>query len=139
MAHDDVLQHVEKIVEDLGLLLVDMNLFQAGRRRVLRVLVDRQGRVSLDECAGVSRAIGGAVDTLNLIDGAYTLEVSSPGIGRPLSTGNDWIRCVGRKIEIKTENEEYTGVLKQCENGVLLFEDGAEIELDSVLAAREVI
>ncbi|HRW78339.1 MAG TPA: ribosome maturation factor RimP, partial [Candidatus Sabulitectum sp.] len=61
MAQDDVLQHIEKIVEEMGLLLVDMNLFQAGRRRVLRVLVDRQGRVTLDECAELSRKIGDTV------------------------------------------------------------------------------
>ena len=139
MSHDEVLQHVEKIVEDMGLLLVDVNLFQAGRRKVLRVLVDRRGRVTLDECAEVSRAIGGAVDTLNLIEDSYTLEVSSPGIGRQLATPNDWARCLDRKIEVRTENGEFTGILSASGNGVLLFEDGMEIELDSILAAREVI
>jgi ribosome maturation factor RimP len=139
LAHDDVLQHVEKIIEDMGLLLVDANLFQAGRRRILRVLVDRKGRVSLDQCAEVSRAIGSTVETLNLIEGPYTLEVSSPGIGRPLATENDWIRCCGRKIEVKTDDGEYTGMLSNYGDGVLLFEDGNEIQLDSILAAREVI
>lgn len=139
MAHDDVLQHVEKIVEDMGLLLVDANLFQAGRKRVLRVLVDRKGRVGLDQCAEVSRAIGSTVETLDLIEGSYTLEVSSPGIGRPLTTENDWIRCSGRKIEVKTEEGEYTGMLLEYGDGVLRFEDGKEIKLDSILAAREVI
>ena len=139
MAHDDVLQHVEKIVEDMGLLLVDANLFQAGRRRILRVLVDKQGRVKLDQCAEVSRAIGSTVETLNLIEGPYTLEVSSPGIGRPLATENDWIRCCGRNIEVKTDDGDYTGVLTEYADGVLRFEDGKEIQIDSVLAAREVI
>ncbi len=86
MAHDDVLEHVEEIVAESGLLLVDTNLFQAGRRRILRVLVDKVGRVGLDECAGVSRKIANAIETLDLIGGAYTLEVSSPGLERTLST-----------------------------------------------------
>ena len=139
MAQDDVLQHIEKIAEEMGLLLVDMNLFQAGRRRVLRVLVDRQGRVTLDECAELSRKIGDTVETLDLIQEAYTLEVSSPGIGRALATENDWIRCRGRKIEVRTELEEYTGVLEGHGNGMLRFQDGREIPLNGVLAAREVI
>jgi len=139
LAQDDVLQHVEKIVEDMGLLLIDANLFQAGRRRVLRVLVDKKDRVNLDECAAVSRAIGGTVETLALIEGPYTLEVSSPGIGRPLATENDWIRCCGRNIEVKTDDGEYTGILMEYAPGVLRFEDGKEIQTDSILAAREVI
>lgn len=134
-----MLQHVEKIVEDMGLLLVDVNLFQAGRRKVLRVLIDRKGRVSLDQCAEVSRAIGNTVETMNLIEGTYTLEVSSPGIGRSLSTENDWLRCSGRKIEVKTENGEHTGILSEYDGGVLRFEDGIEIKMDSIIAGREVI
>lgn len=139
MSHDDVLQQVEKIVEEKGLLLVDVNLFQAGRRKVLRILVDKRGRVNLDECAEVSRAVGNAIETLDLIDSGYTLEVSSPGIGRPLTTANDWTRCIGRKIEVKTESDEITGILSDFSGDILRFDNGVEIELDSVMAAREVI
>ncbi|MCD4707455.1 MAG: hypothetical protein K8S62_06930 [Candidatus Sabulitectum sp.] len=139
MAHDDVLEHVEEIVAEYDLLLIDTNLFQAGRRRVLRVLLDKVGRVSLDECATVSRAIANAIETLDLIGGAYTLEVSSPGIGRQLSTENDWIRCVGRKLEIKTEFEEFVSTLMNYEEGILTFEDGRVTDPGSVLTAREAI
>jgi ribosome maturation factor RimP len=134
-----VLEHVEKIVEESGLLLIDTNLFQAGRRKVLRILVDRVGRVGLDECSGVSRAIANAVETLDLIHGAYTLEVSSPGIGRLLTTENDWIRCTGRKIEVKTESEEFVDVLTSYAGGLLTFEGGRVTDPESVLSAREVI
>lgn len=139
MAHDDVLEHVEEIVAESGLLLVDTNLFQAGRRRILRVLVDKVGRVGLDECAGVSRKIANAIETLDLIGGAYTLEVSSPGLGRTLSTENDWIRCVGRKLEIEIESEEFAGILAEYADGQLTFEDGRVIDSGSVLSAREAI
>ncbi len=139
LAHDDVLEHVEGIVKESDLLLVDMNLFQAGRRRVLRVLVDKVGRVGLDECARLSRTIANAIETLDLINGAYTLEVSSPGIGRQLSTENDWIRCAGRKLEVKTESEEFVSILANYSEGLLTFEDGRVTDAGSVLAAREVI
>lgn len=139
MTHDDVLEHVEKILEESDLLLVDMNLFQAGRRRILRVLVDKVGRVGLDECARLSRTIANAIETLDLIGGAYTLEVSSPGIGRQLSTENDWIRCVGRKLEVKTESEDFVSILMDYSEGLLAFEDGRVTDPGSVLAAREAI
>lgn len=139
MTHDDVLEHVEKIVSESGLLLIDTNLFQAGRRRILRVLVDRAGRVDLDECAGVSRAIANTVETLDLIQGAYTLEVSSPGISRMLSTENDWIRCVGRELEVATDSEEFVSVLSGYSEGLLTFEDGKVIDPGDVLSARETI
>ena len=139
MSYDDVLEHVEKIVEESGLLLVDTNLFQAGSRRVLRVLVDKAGRVNLDECAGVSRAISNAIEALDLIDGAYTLEVSSPGIGRHLSTENDWIRCVGRKLEVTTESENFVSTLASYMDGLLTFEDGRVTDSGKVLTALEAI
>ncbi len=139
VSQDDVLQQVENIVKEKGLLLVEANLFQAGRRRILRILVDKQGRVGLDECAEVSRAVGNAVDALDLIGGAYTLEVSSPGIGRQLSTEVDWIRSVGRKLEVKTDSEEMTGILTGYSDGTLTFEDGRTLDQSCVLAAREVI
>ena len=139
MVHDDLLEHVEKIVEESDLLLIDMNLFQAGRRQVLRVLVDKKGRVGLDECARLSRAIGNAIETLDLLGGAYTLEVSSPGIGRQLSAENDWIRCVGRKLEVKTEAEEFVSILEDYRNGLLIFDDGRITDPGNVLDAREAI
>lgn len=139
MTHDDVLEHVEEIVAESGLLLVDTNLFQAGRRRILRILVDKVGRVGLDECAGVSRKIANAIETLDLIGSEYTLEVSSPGIGRALSTENDWIRCAGRKLEIKIESKEFVGILVDYKDGLLTFEDGRVIDSGSVLSAREAI
>ena len=139
MTHDDVLEHVEEIVAESGLLLVDTNMFQAGRRRILRILVDKVGRVGLDECAAVSRTIANAIETLDLIGGEYTLEVSSPGIGRQLSTENDWIRCVGRKLEVKTESEEFVSVLSSYAEGLLTFEDSRVTDSGSVLSAREAI
>lgn len=137
MSHDDVLEHVEAIVEEFKFLLIEMNLFQAGHRRVLRVLIDKPGRIGLDECADVSRAIGNAIETLNLIEDAFTLEVSSPGMNRELSTHNDWVRCVDRNLSVSTDSGEFTSILKSYNDGVLTFENGEVVNTENIKVAKE--
>ena len=137
MSQDDVLEHVEAIVAEFGFLLIEMNLFQAGHRRVLRVLVDKPGRIGLDECADVSRAIANSIETLNLIEEAYTLEVSSPGLSRELSTHNDWLRCVGRNLEVSTDSCDFTSILKSYNDGVLTFENSEIVNTENIKAAKE--
>lgn len=130
---------VETAVERAGLLLVDLQLVRTGRRVLLRVLADRTGRITVGECASLSREIGDLVDAHGIIDSQYTLEVSSPGIGRPLSTKVDWERCRGRKISVKTAERETTGVLVGHEDGTLILEGDVSIPLETVLEARESI
>lgn len=130
---------VETAVERAGLLLVDLQLVRTGRRVLLRVLADRTGRITVGECASLSREIGDLVDAHGIIDSQYTLEVSSPGIGRPLSTKVDWERCRGRKISVKTAERETTGVLVGHEDGTLILEGDVSIPLEAVLEARESI
>lgn len=130
---------VETAVERAGLLLVDLQLVRTGRRVILRVLADRTGRITIGECASLSREIGDLVDAHGMIDSQYTLEVSSPGIGRPLSTKVDWERCRGRKITVKTAERETTGVLVGHEDGTLILEGDVSIPLETVLEAREAI
>ena len=137
MSHDDVLEHVEAIVAEFNFLLIEMNLFQAGHRRVLRVLIDKPGRIGLDECAGVSRAIGNAVETLNLMEEAFTLEVSSPGLTRELSTHNDWLRCVDRNLKVSTVSDDFTSLLISYNDGVLTFKNGKIVDTEDITAAKE--
>lgn len=130
---------VETAVERAGLMLVDLQLVRTGRRSLLRVLADRTGRITVGECASLSREIGDLVDAHGVLEGEYTLEVSSPGIGRPLSTMVDWERCRGRKISVKTAELETTGLLVGHEDGSLVLEGGIAIPLEAILEAREVI
>ena len=137
MLQDDVQEHIEAIVAEFNFLLIEMNLFQAGHRRVLRVLVDKPGRIGLDECAGVSRAIANTIETLNLIEDAYTLEVSSPGLNRELSTHNDWLRCVERNLKVSTDSGDFTSILKSYNDGVLTFENGEIVNTENIKVAKE--
>ncbi|HUU44817.1 MAG TPA: ribosome maturation factor RimP [Acidobacteriota bacterium] len=92
-----------------GLELVELLHHRAGRYQTLRVLVDKVGGVTIEECEAVSRRLAADLDALDLIAGRYTLEVSSPGLDRPLKTTADFRRKIGRAVTLRfKENEKKT-------------------------------
>jgi ribosome maturation factor RimP len=89
------------IVEQFGCDVEEVDIISAGKRRQLRVLVDRDGGISLDDVAEVTRAISKALDADDVMgDGAYTLEVSSPGVDRPLTLPRHWRRNLTRLVAV---------------------------------------
>ncbi len=86
-----------------GADLVDLQLTGSPRRRTLRVDVDSISGITLDECARLSRGIADVLDTHDPIDGRYILEVSSPGLDRPLRSDRDYERAVGRTVKFVLE------------------------------------
>ena len=98
---------LEPVVTSMGLDLEDVQLRPAGRRTLVRVLVDQDGGVDLDTVAEASQAIGDALDESNAMgESPYVLEVSSPGVDRPLTEARHWRRNATRnvKIELKDGN-----------------------------------
>ncbi|MCA8929544.1 MAG: ribosome maturation factor RimP [Alphaproteobacteria bacterium] len=95
-------------VEALGFALVRVRFF-AGRRQVLQIMIERAdgSDVTVDDCAAVSRAVSPILDVFDPVDGAYALEVSSPGIDRPLTRPTDFDRFAG--FEAKVELAESRG------------------------------
>jgi ribosome maturation factor RimP len=88
-------------VEATGLVLEDVELRSVGRRLVVRVLVDAERGVSLDQVAAASHAVSEALDTSDVLgDEPYTLEVSSPGVDRPLTLPRHWRRNAGRLVAV---------------------------------------
>jgi ribosome maturation factor RimP len=92
------------VVEATGHDLEDVTVSPAGKRRVVRVVVDKDGGVTLDDVADVARAVSDVLDTAEvdepeLVGGAYVLEVSSPGVDRPLTEPRHWRRSVGRLVK----------------------------------------
>lgn len=86
-------------VGDLGVDLEGIEISPAGRRRVLRVVVDRDGGVDLDAVADVSRAVSAALDAGDVMGAdPYVLEVTSPGVDRPLTQPRHWRRATGRTV-----------------------------------------
>lgn len=101
-----LLERIEELIlpilEDLGLELVDMEYQRENQGWVLRFFLDKEGGINLDECAGASREIAALLDVEDLVDTAYQLEVSSPGLDRPLKKLADFQRFSGSKAKIKT-------------------------------------
>jgi ribosome maturation factor RimP len=101
-----LVQLLTPAVQATGLDLEDVTVSPAGRRKVVRVVVDVQegagGNVSLDDIAGVSRVVSELLDAPEgeeLLAGSYTLEVTSPGVDRPLTEARHWRRNVGRLVK----------------------------------------
>jgi len=97
---DRVRAVVAPVVAAAGLDLEDLSLASAGRRRVLRIAVDRDGGVSLDDVALVSQRVAEQLDATDVMgEQPYVLEVGSPGVGRPLTEPRHWRRATGRLVE----------------------------------------
>ena len=93
-------EKIRPLVQREGLEIVDLKFFEAGAASVLRIYVDRAGGVTLEQCADLSRKVSDLLDMENLISVRYTLEVSSPGLDRPLSARADFERKVGEKVKV---------------------------------------
>nr|WP_303720939.1 ribosome maturation factor RimP [Malonomonas rubra] len=93
---------IQPILEDLGLELVDLVYQRENRGWVLRFFLDKEGGITLDDCAEASREISALLDIEDVIDTAYNLEVSSPGLDRPLKKPRDFERFSGQLVKVKT-------------------------------------
>ncbi|MBF8187741.1 ribosome maturation factor RimP [Nonomuraea sp. K274] len=136
---DHLMKLLEPVVSAEGLDLEDVTVTQAGKRRLLRVIVDRDGGVSLDDVADVSQAVSTALDEDDAMgQAAYTLEVSSPGVDRPLTEPRHWRRAAKRlvKAEMRDGTEIEGRILAADESGVDLDVAGAARRLDYEDLAR---
>jgi ribosome maturation factor RimP len=118
---------VEPVVADAGFDLDDLVVAPAGKRRLVRVVLDKDGGVTLDECAEVSRHISRALDDTDAMgSAAYTLEVSSRGVSRPLTLPRHWRRSTGRLVAITlSDGTGLRGRVTECdEEAVTLDVDG---------------
>jgi ribosome maturation factor RimP len=98
---DRIADVIRPVVAAAGMDLESVRVTAAGRRRLLRVVVDSDRGVSLDDAAAVSRELSAALDTVAVMgDFPYTLEVSSPGVDRPLTDPRHWRRAVGRLVRV---------------------------------------
>ena len=98
-------QQIEQLAEALvaseGMELVDLEYRREGRRWMLRLFIDKDGGVTLDDCASISRELGDLLDVKDVIPQAYVLEVSSPGLNRRLRKKEDFSRFAGQKVKLR--------------------------------------
>jgi ribosome maturation factor RimP len=132
MTQADVTTRVSSLALPLlaskGLELVDLEYRREGRTMILRLFIDKEGGITLDDCAEVSREISEILDVEDVIPGHYSLEVSSPGLNRPLKTDADYQRYQGRLVKIRTFEPvaDHQGNLRKTFLGTLLgLADGA--------------
>lgn len=123
-----VMPLLEPIVEANGLELVDLEFVKEGVNWYLRVYIDKDGGVNIDDCERVSRALEAKLDEHDPIEQAYILEVSSPGIDRPLKKESDFVKYQGEIIDVKLYkaqdgSKQYQGKLLGLEEGVLSIEE----------------
>ena len=125
------------ILEENGFELVDVEYVKEAGTWYLRAYCDKEGGFTVNDCELTSRAWEAKLDEADLIEEAYVLEVSSPGLGRPLKKPRDFERALGKEIEIRTYKayggeKEFTGVLRSwSETDVTIgFEDGSALTFD---------
>lgn len=120
----------EKVANEQGVELVHVEILGAKRDSVVRIFIDKENGVSLDDCARFSGGLEERLDAEDLIPWAYVLEVSSPGIERGLYSLKDFVRFVGEAARIKTSvdhggQRNFSGVIAAVEGDVIVFEDRA--------------
>lgn len=121
------------IMEANGFELVDVEYVKEAGNWYLRAYIDKPGGITVDDCEVVNRELGDLLDRDDFIDDSYILEVSSPGLGRPLKKERDFIRSKGEEVEIRTyrmvdRQKEFCGVLKAWDKDTVTIEteDGQE-------------
>jgi ribosome maturation factor RimP len=105
---DQIRGTAEALLKAEGMELIDLEFRKEGRGWVLRIYMDKPGGVTLDDCADISRQLGDILEVEELVPHSYTLEVSSPGLDRPLKNERDFIKSLGKLIQLST-NIPYQG------------------------------
>ena len=124
---------LEPIISEKGFELVDVEYVKEGGTWYLRAYIDKEGGITIDDCEDVSRAFSEKLDQEDFIEDAYIMEVSSPGLGRPLKKEKDYARSMGKELEIRTyraidKQKEFYGILTAYDNNsvTIEMEDGSE-------------
>lgn len=119
-----LLELLSPVVAAVGYDLETVEVTPAGRRRLVRVVVDRDGGVSLDGVAEVSTAVSAAMDEADPLGASpYVLEVTSPGVDRPLTEPRHWRRAAGRLVTVSLhQGDEVTGRVVRADDDIVLLE-----------------
>lgn len=137
------------IADDFGLELVDVEYRQQGRQWLLCVYIDKEGGVTLDDCAEFSRELSTLLDVEDVVPTAYRLEVSSPGLDRALKKKEDFIRFAGEVVKIKTHSlldpdargytrKTFVGVLRGLDGESVIVEQNDSAKGSALLPLREI-
>ena len=139
---ESVHELIEPIILEEGLELIDIDFQREARGWVLRIYVDREGGINLSHCTHVSGQIGDLLEVKDLIPHSYTLEVSSPGLNRPLKKEKDFLAYAGSTVKIRTvkpfnQRKNFKGILRGYSGGnVIISADDQEVSIPLVHIAK---
>lgn len=128
---DQIEQLIEAPIESLGYQLVGVEYIQGGQNPVLRIYIDAEDGIGIEDCERVSHQVSGVLDVEDPIKSAYMLEISSPGFDRPLFKQRDFERFVGSQVKISMKlpvngRRNFSGELQGFDNGEILIEVDGE-------------
>lgn len=139
---DNVYELVKDAVESQGVMLWDVAFLKEGASHYLRIFIDKEGGVNIDDCVNVSHAVDPIIDEADPISESYCLEVCSPGLERELTRPEHFEKMKGNKVKIRLfkpidGKKELSGILNGLENdGILLSTDDGEIKIKKADAAK---
>jgi len=142
---NDIWSIIEPVVEGMGYELVDIEFKPHSTDGLLRVYIDREGGIQLEDCSAVSSQISSVLDVEDPVPGQYNLEISSPGLDRPLRKAADFERFAGETVKIKLSvptlegQRNFTGELKGVQGDEVILEMDGEthyLSLGSIDKAR---
>ena len=139
-----VWQMAESVARKEGLEIIDIELRSEGRRsgRVLRLYLDKDGGPNIDELSRVSQRLSELLDQNDVVEGAYNLEVSSPGINRPLQRPEHFKRFIGKRVRVRTRElingrRAFLGPLLAADDeSVAIDQDGTRFDIPIALIER---
>jgi len=144
----DVLSKVKEILEPLAkkrhYFILEVTYKKEGGKSVLRIIMDKEGGITMDECADLNKTLSEIHDKEDLASDSYVLEVSSPGLDRRLKADNDFLWAIGKNVKITTyapidEKKTFSGVLVGVGDGTLVVEKegvSTEIPKDKIASAK---
>ena len=128
-------QLILPVLEEKGFELVDVEYVKEGGNWYLRAYIDKPGGITVDDCEAVSRILSDKLDEMDFIDESYILEVSSPGLGRPLKKDKDFLRSIGSEVEVRLFRpidhvKEFTGILESFDQEKVTITTQAQEKID---------
>lgn len=133
---------LEPTLEGMGYELVELECRPGANNGLVRIFIDKPEGIGLDDCEAVSHQVSGVLDVEDPMPGHYSLEVSSPGMERPLRKPAHFESVIGQRVKLELEAPQngrwrFTGTLRSVENGKLVVEvDGEETTLDIAALKR---
>ncbi len=138
---DEITALIEPVLTEKGYELVEIQFRNEPHGWVLRIIIYKEGGIGVDDCSSVSREVGHILEVEDIIQQKYHLEVSSPGLDRPLTTMRDFLRNKGKKVKVTTVEDDATQTVKgviidASDENVHLQTDNGQIAVDLCLVKK---